>query len=100
MTKVNTVVIGGITMLTQLAHASETANIALKNFNQIGLDPEVIQEIYRKQADVELDWNEVLKVSADEEGKNININTLDGISVVVPIYSAAGPFNKGDTHRD
>lgn len=96
MKKINTIVVGGIAAAAQIAQASNEVNLSLKDLSQIGLSPEAIQEAYREQAKVEIDWNEVLKVSADEEGKSINIDTLDGISVVVPIYEASAPFNKGE----
>ncbi|MGZ3768722.1 MAG: hypothetical protein ACXVCP_04755 [Bdellovibrio sp.] len=38
--------------------------------------------------------NEVLKVSIDEEGKNYKFDTLDNISVIVPIESAIAAPNK------
>ncbi len=96
MNKINAIVIGGVAAAAQIAQASNEVNLPLKDLNQVGLNPEVIQEAYRNEAKVEVDWNEVMKVSADEEGKNINVGTLDGISVVVPLHEASAPFNKGE----
>jgi hypothetical protein len=100
MKKLNTILAGGIAAAAQIAQASNEVALPLKDLNQIGVNPEAVEEAYREQANVKIDWNEILKVSADDEGKNINVHTINGISVVVPIYSASGPFNKGDALRD
>jgi len=100
MKKLNTILVGGIAAAANIAQASSEVTLSLKNLTQVGINPEAVKEAYREQAKVVIDWNEVLKVSADEEGENINVHTINGISVVVPIYSAIGPFNKGDGFHD
>lgn len=100
MKKLNAIVIGGIAAASQIAQAGKVAQLPVKDLNQVGINPVAIQEAYQEQANVQLNWDEVVKVSADEEGKNINVNTIDGISIVVGIDAASGPFNKGDGLRD
>jgi len=41
-----------------------------------------------------LDLNELLKVSKNEEASFIRFETLDQISVIVPVYNADGTWNK------
>jgi len=44
----------------------------------------------------ELNFNEILKVSINEEGSRIKFETLDQISIIVSANHADGPFNKID----
>lgn len=70
--------------------------IKLKNLNTIGVNPENIFNAFMSQHGVRIELNEVLKVSTEDEGKNIRFESLDHFSVVVPIMSASGPRNKLD----
>lgn len=79
----------------QASSSSGSSLLPLNRLPEIGLDPIVVKNIFQNEKNVTLKWDEVLKVSADEEGKEISFDSLDGISIVVPADAALGSPNKG-----
>lgn len=60
----------------------------------LGFNSKVVIESYKSQAGRMLNLNELIKVSPKDEGKKINFETMDQISITVPVYSADGGWNK------
>lgn len=77
------------------AAASEIQIILpLQDLEQIGINPLVVREIFLHQKGIKLDWNKSLKVGIGEEGKEINFDSLDGISILVPADASMACPNK------
>lgn len=68
--------------------------LKVRDLESIGIISEAVIVSYRKSAGVVLDLNELIKVSPKNEGKHINFETFDKISIVVPVLTAAGGWNK------
>lgn len=85
----------GTVIGAQTSSSNAETMIHLNEINRIGLQPEVVREHFRITAGINLNWNEILQVQSNEEGSEINFNTLDGISIIVPVYNALGCPNKG-----
>ena len=72
------------------------AEIFLKvsDLENYGISTRTIIMLYQQQNKRELNLDELLKVNPNEEANNIKFETFDKISVIVPVYSAAGTWNK------
>lgn len=70
--------------------------ILTKDLDRVGVSIEIVQDTYRLNKGRVLDLNEMVKVSAENEGSEIKFETLDHISITVPVHSAAGSWNKVD----
>lgn len=84
---------GAVAVTGSTAIAGEKLILA-KELGLHGLDYQKIAQIYKNHSNINLNPNELLKVTRDEEGKHIRFETLDHLSVVVPIYHARGVANK------
>jgi hypothetical protein len=84
-------VIGSVLLGTK---ALAVQHIITKDLGTHGINSEIIEAAFRNTHGINLNINEILKVSADEEGSNYKFDTLDGISVVVPIIDTKGAANK------
>ena len=83
----------GIVSSPKIANAEQITT--LKKLVASGINHEFIVTKFH-EAQINIGWTEALKVSAEDEGKKIRLETLDRISVVVPIESAVGNPNKID----
>ncbi|MGZ3800980.1 MAG: hypothetical protein ACXVCR_11675 [Bdellovibrio sp.] len=88
----------GLIIGTVVAANASAANlnekIALKDIHSLGINKKLVESAFLQSRGINLNMNEVLKVSIDEEGKNYKFDTLDNISVIVPIESAIAAPNK------
>ena len=91
----NTLLSGIVVISSQLSQASQTDMILpLGELGKHGISPKLVQEEFYNLYQINLNWNEYLKVSKEDEGKNIRFETYDHFSTVVTIDSAHGVFNK------
>lgn len=67
--------------------------IQVGRLEQIGISSEKVVGLYKSKG-ISLNFNELIKVSPKDEGKNINFETWDKISILVPVYQSSGGFNK------
>jgi hypothetical protein len=91
--KISAIAITSAVAGTQIAFA-KTKVISVRNLSSAGINTDVVALAFQSQVGVKVNLNEMLKVRAEDEGKNIRFETLDNFSVVVPIQYAMGPFNK------
>jgi hypothetical protein len=90
-----TLLSGIVIISSQLARASQVEMILpLSELEKHGISPSVVQEEFYNLYQINLNWNEYLKVSKEDEGKNIRFETYDHFSTVVSIASAHGVCNK------
>lgn len=75
------------------AHADKQT-VAVKDLNLIGLNSSNIIEEFRNKTGVNLNPDEILRVTEDEEGKNLHLETFDKHSVRIDILKSKGSFNK------
>ncbi len=68
--------------------------VRVGDLDELGISSKFVMESYRASVGRMLNLNELIKVSQKNEGKNINFETLDQISVIVPVFSADGSWNK------
>jgi hypothetical protein len=68
--------------------------VKITELGEFGINPNQVITIYRKSIIREINIDEVVKVSPNEEAGTINLETFDKISLTVPTYSADGVFNK------
>ena len=68
--------------------------IKISELRNFGINPTHIIASYRKSTKREIKIEELVKVSANEEANSINLETFDKITIVVPVYSADGSYNK------
>lgn len=82
-----------VTLGTQLttAHATQSA---VQDLHQLGINPNYVISAFHENVDIRLNPSEALKVTYENEGKNIRFETLDNFSLVVAIGDAIGAFNK------
>jgi hypothetical protein len=94
--KVNKTLLSSIIAISsQLSHAGQTdVVITLAELEKHGISPILVQEEFFNLYQINLNWNEYLKVSKEDEGKNIRFETYDHYSTVVTIDSAHGVCNK------
>lgn len=91
----NTLLSGIVVISSQLSHASQADMILpLGELEKHGISPTLVQEEFYNLHQISLNWNEYLKVSKEDEGKNIRFETYDHFSTVVTIDSAHGVCNK------
>jgi hypothetical protein len=91
----NTLLSGIVVISSQLSQASQTDMILpLGELEKHGISPKLVQEEFYNLYQINLNWNEYLKVSKEDEGKNIRFETYDHFSTVVTIDCAHGVFNK------
>lgn len=64
--------------------------------NELGINQKSVFHYYNEKTGKILKLNDLIKVVADDEGKNIKFETLDQISIIVPADRAFGSFNKID----
>ena len=94
--KNNLSLISGITLLSSTATlAGNLENlVTVKSLENIGINQEKVINLYRNTHNIELDLWEEIKVSPNEEGKSIKLETLDDFIINIDIDSAAGAWNK------
>lgn len=81
---------------SQLSHAGESFVIVpVCELEEYGISPNVIQEEFYNRYQVNINWDEYLKVSTVDEGKEIRFEKYDDASTSVSIDNARGVFNKG-----
>lgn len=68
--------------------------VRVGDLDELGISSKVVVEFYKVSAGRMLNLNELIKVSQKDEGKNINFETMDRISIIVPVFSADGSWNK------
>lgn len=76
------------------AHASGEELIAVQDLKAQSIDPVSVSFAFQEKFGVSLTNNDILKVSYEKEGGNLRFDTLDNLSVVVPILEARGSENK------
>ena len=69
--------------------------VTLSGLNKLGFNIKPIQKKFIKQNGRTIDLNENLKVSSEDEGKQIKFETFDNYSVTVDRINARTPDNKG-----
>lgn len=79
---------------TQLSIANASNQIPLKDLNRFGIDSEAVSALFKENINVNLNPNELLKVTYENEGKNIQFETLDNYSVTVAIGDTRTSPNK------
>lgn len=99
MKSTNILVAGSIVVGHQAVYAvSKTVRVS--DLDQNGFNEQLVRDEFRRISGSELTSNEFLKVSAEDEGKELNFETLDHLSFTVPRDSASGVDNKfGDSPR-
>lgn len=93
MSKIKSIVAGSVLLGSHVGMA-QTHVIPAKDLDKLNIDIHIVSDHFRTQTGVELNSSDVLKVSSENEGKNLRFETLDSISVVVPIEFARGSENK------
>ena len=68
--------------------------IIVNNLNLYGFSFSNINEKFSSTLGITLNPNEFLRVTADEEGKNFNFETMDHLCIVIDANSALGIGNK------
>lgn len=77
--------------------ANASTQISVKDLNKFGLDSALIATAFQDQLQINLNPNELIKVSYDNEGKDIKFETLDHYSVFISAPTMSlGAGNKGD----
>jgi hypothetical protein len=80
---------------SQISRAGTTEiNVTLGELEKYGISTTIVQEEFYNHHQISLNWDEYLKVSKDDEGKNIRFETYDQYSTVVAIDGAFGAKNK------
>lgn len=80
---------------SQITQAGESHLIVpVSDLEDLGISAKAIQEEFYNRHQVNIDWDEYLKVSKENEGKEIRFETYDNFSTIVPIARAHGTFNK------
>ncbi len=72
----------------------DTTAIALRDLEQYKISPQMIQKVFESQHQININWSEILKVSKENEGKDIRFETYDGHSTTLPIRYILGAYNK------
>lgn len=68
--------------------------VTLSGLKIIGFNIKNIQKKFARQNGRTIDLNENLKVSSEDEGKQIKFETFDNYSVIVNRINARAPHNK------
>lgn len=68
----------------------------MTELEKIGINSVLLKNEFLNKQNINLDLNEMIKVSSSDEGNKIKFETLDKISIVVDVYSADGSWNKVD----
>lgn len=68
--------------------------LKLIELEKIGIDPVIVVTKYQNLGKRHVNIEEVVRVTFDEEARGVKIESLDSISVTVPVFSAAGGRNK------
>lgn len=76
------------------AQNNQTLLLKVSDLEKFGISSKIVISQYQKKNIRELNLDELIKVSPNEESKNIKFETFDKISVVVPVDIAAGAWNK------
>lgn len=63
---------------------------------KIGIDSQKVIVEYQIKKGINLNINELIKVSSKDEGKTIDFETLDQISITVTAINSDGSYNKID----
>lgn len=81
---------------SQITRAGENYIVVqVHNLDEHGISAQVVREEFYNRYQVNIDWNEYLKVSKEDEGKDIRFETYDRFSTIVSIARAHGVGNKG-----
>lgn len=73
---------------------NEQAVIQVNDLERIGISVQQVVNHYRVQKGIKLNLNEMIKVNSTDEGKSINFETWDQISITVPVIYSNGSPNK------
>ncbi|MDZ4662394.1 MAG: hypothetical protein SGJ18_12340 [Pseudomonadota bacterium] len=84
-------------ILANLAQAESIGPLYIDRYNAdtYGINFEMVEQAFYNQAKINLNWEDLLSVTADQEGKNIRFSTADSITVTVPVMDLAPAPNKG-----
>lgn len=73
--------------------------IRVAELDKIGIKSPTVIELYESHLNINLNLDELVKVSPIDEGNFIQFETWDQYSIVVPYSSADGIGNKGDIRK-
>ncbi len=73
---------------------ADEKTIAVKDLKDNGFSGSKVSSKFSNTQGLKLNPNELLRVTADEEGKHFKFETMDHISVVIDAKSARGIGNK------
>ena len=91
--KVKSIIATSVLLSSQAGSAS-AESVLLRDLEQLGIDSAQVKAAFKEQVGINLDINDSMKVSFENEGQSIRFETLDHLSVLVPIMHARGVFNK------
>ncbi len=78
----------GAALLGQTVPKDATSPLPLHQLTAAGIDPEVVIDSFYDQSGKVININDLVRVSYDAEGKEFNFESLDHLSVVVPLMEA------------
>ena len=73
---------------------NQQAIVSVNELEKIGVNSQHVIVLYQVEKGVTLNLNEMIKVSSQDEGKSINFETLDHISIIVSVDNSDGGWNK------
>lgn len=91
--KYKNIAIAGAIVVGSQSGKSEENVISVQSLDKSGFDSMIIKNLFNKEGIV-LCPTDFLKVSVEDEGKNIKFESLDQISIIVPRDFANGVGNK------
>lgn len=85
----------GAALMGQTVPKESTHPLPLHELAAAGIDPEVVIDSFYEQSGKVININELIRVSYDAEGNEFNFESLDHLSVVVPLMQARAADAKG-----
>jgi|GEM_PF-5487058 len=73
---------------------NEQTLISVNELEKLGLNSQQVIVQYEVKKGIKLNLTEMIKVSSHDEGKTINFETLDQISITVSVDNSDGSRNK------
>ena len=70
--------------------------VTVSELEKIGINSQKVVAEYQIKKGITLNINEFIKVSTKDEGKTIDFETLDQISITVTALDSDGSYNKID----
>ncbi|MCB0340842.1 MAG: hypothetical protein KDD59_01270 [Bdellovibrionales bacterium] len=89
-------VILGTIFASTFSLTSADGEIFVDRFNAEGngINFEAVEAMFEEHMNIHLDWEEVIRVSPNEEGQSFNFDTFDGHSIDVEILASSPAPNK------